>query len=93
MLLEFIEDAASTLNAYSAGSALAQAGFPSENLCGTSVDMLRRAASTLVCLARIRSNRKLFLPFQQRILRLAIMKVLDNMITGHLAEILFYLSR
>lgn len=93
MLLEFIEDAASTMSAYSSGSALAQAGFHSENFCGTSVDMLRRAASTLVCLARIRSNRALFLPFQQRILRLAIMRVLDNMITSHLAEILFYLSR
>ena len=93
MLLEFIEDAASSMSAYSSGSALAQAGFHSENFCGTSVDMLRRAASTLVCLARIRSNRALFLPFQQRILRLAIMRVLESMITGHLAEILFYLSR
>ena len=93
MLLEFIEDAASTMSAYSAGSALVQAGFHSESFCGTSVDMLRRAASTLVCLARIRSNRALFLPFQQRILRLAIMRILDSMITSHLAEILFYLSR
>ena len=93
MLLEFIEDAASTMSAYSSGSALAQAGFHSENLCGTSPDMLRRAASTLVCLARIRSNRAIFMPFQQRVLRLAIMRVLDNTITSHLAEILFYLSR
>lgn len=93
MLLEFIEDAASSMNAYSSGSALAQAGFHSENFCGTSVDMLRRASSTLVCLARIRSNRALFLPFQQRVLRLAIMRILDHMITSQLAEILFYLSR
>lgn len=93
MLLEFIEDAATSMSAYSSGSGLAQAGFHSENFCGTSVDMLRRAASTLVCLARIRSNRALFLPFQQRVLRLAIMRILDNMVTGQLAEILFYLSR
>jgi len=93
MLLEFIEDAATSMSAYSSGSGLAQAGFHSENFCGTSVDMLRRAASTLVCLARIRSNRALFLPFQQRVLRLAIMQILDNMVTGQLAEILFYLSR
>lgn len=93
MLLEFIEDAASSMSAYSSGSALAQAGFHSESFCGTSVDMLRRAASTLVCLARIRSNRALFLPFQQRILRLSVLRVLDSTITNHLAEILFYLSR
>lgn len=93
MLLEFIEDAASSMSAYSSGSALAQAGFHSESFCGTSVDMLRRAASTLVCLARIRSNRALFLPFQQRILRLAVLRVLDSTITNHLTEILFYLSR
>ena len=94
MLLEFIEDAASSMSAYSSGSAaLAQAGFHSESFCGTSVDMLRRAASTLVCLARIRSNRALFLPFQERILRLAVLRILDSMIANHLAEILFYLSR
>ena len=45
MLLEFIEDAASSMSAYSSGSGLAQAGFHSESFCGTSVDMLRRAAS------------------------------------------------
>lgn len=93
MLLEFIEDAAQSMSAYSSGSALAQAGFHSESFCGTSVDMLRRAASTLVCLARIRSNRALFLPFQERILRLAVLRILDSMIANHLAEILFYLSR
>jgi len=79
--------------AYSSGSGLAQAGFNSESFCGTSVDMLRRAASTLVCLARIRSNRAQFLPFQERILRLAVLRILDSMIANHLAEILFYLSR
>ena len=93
MLLEFIEDAASSMSAYASGGALAQAGFHSENFCGTSVDMLRRAASTMVCLARIRSNRALFLPYQERILRVATLRVLDSMITNHLAEILFYLSR
>lgn len=92
-LLEFIEDAASSMAAYSSGGGLVQAGFHTENFCGTSVDMLRRAASTLVSLARIPSNRSLFLPFQGRILTLATSRILDGLIVNHLASVLYYLSR
>ena len=94
ILLEFIEDAETSMNAYiSSGSSLAQAGYHTENFCGTSVDMLRRAASTLVCFARIQPNRPLFLPYQERLLSLATSQVLDNAVMVSLAEMMFYLSR
>ena len=93
-LMEFIEDAETSMNAYmSGGSSLAQAGYHTEDFCGTSVDMLRRAASTLVCFARIQVNRPLFLPFQERLLSLATSQVLDSAVVGSLAEVMFYLSR
>lgn len=93
MLLQFIEDAANSINAYSSGGSLAQAGFHSEDFCGTSVDMLRRAASTLVCLARSRPIRSLFLPYQERLLLLTTLKLLERMIGPQLADVLYYLSR
>lgn len=93
MLLQFIEDAANSINAYSSGGSLAQAGFHSEDFCGTSVDMLRRAASSLVCLARCKPIRSLFLPYQERLLMLTTLKLLERMIGSQLAEVLYYLSR
>lgn len=93
MLLQFIEDAATSINAYSSGGSLAQAGFHSEDFCGTSVDMLRRAASSLVCLARCKPIRSLFLPYQERLLMLTTLKLLERMIGSQLAEVLYYLSR
>lgn len=93
MLLQFIEDAANSINAYSSGGSLAQAGFHSEDFCGTSVDMLRRAASTLVCLARCKPIRSLFLPYQERLLLLTTLKLLERMIGPQLADVLYYLSR
>ncbi|XP_032225701.1 AT-rich interactive domain-containing protein 1B [Nematostella vectensis] len=93
MLLQFIEDAANSINAYSSGSSLAQGGYTSEDFCGTSVDMLRRAASTLVCLSRCKSNKAVFLPFQDRLLVLTTLRLLDGMIGSHLADVLYYLSR
>jgi AT-rich interactive domain-containing protein 1 len=93
MLLQFIEDAANSINAYSSGGSLAQAGFHSEDFCGTSVDMLRRAASSLVCLARCKPIRSLFLPYQERLLLLTTLKLLERMIGSQLADVLYYLSR
>lgn len=93
MLLQFIEDAANSINAYSSGGSLAQAGFQSEDFCGTSVDMLRRAASSLVCLARCKPIRSLFLPYQERLLLLTTLKLLERMIGPQLADVLYYLSR
>ena len=92
-LLEFIEDAASSMAVYSSEGGLMQAGFHTESFCGTSVDMLKRAASTLVCLAKLHANRSLFLPFQERILALATSQVLDRLTVNHLSMVLFYLSR
>lgn len=93
MLLQFIEDAANSINAYTSSGSLAQAGFHSEDFCGTSVDMLRRAASTLVCLARAKPIRSLFLPYQERLLLLTTLKLLERMIGPQLADVLYYLSR
>ncbi|GFR96489.1 trithorax group protein osa [Elysia marginata] len=60
---------------------------------GTSLDMLRRAASILLCMSRVPDNRKMFLPQQSRLLNLVMSHILDQSVSNTLAEVLFECSQ
>lgn len=59
---------------------------------GTSLDMMRRAASTILCLAKIQKNRPLFIQHQSRLLTLVMSQILDQHVAGIISEILFECS-
>lgn len=60
---------------------------------GTSLDMLRRAASTLLQLARHPENKPLFLQQEQRLLSLVMSQILDQKVAAELSKVLFQCSR
>lgn len=60
---------------------------------GTSLDMVRRAAGTLLHLARHPHNRALFLQQEQRLLSLVMSQILDQKVAAELAKVLFQCSR
>jgi len=62
-------------------------------MMGTSLDMLKRTASALASIAEVPENRSMFLHHQQRLLQLVMSSVLDNSITSHLADVLYYCSQ
>ncbi|GIY39058.1 trithorax group protein osa [Caerostris darwini] len=62
-------------------------------LMGTTLDMVRRAAGTLRCLAKVPSNRTLFLQHQQRLLALVMSQILDQGVASIIADVLFEVSR
>ncbi|XP_054717325.1 trithorax group protein osa-like [Uloborus diversus] len=62
-------------------------------LMGTTLDMVRRAAGTLRCLARVPSNRTLFLQHQQRLLALVMSQILDQGVASIIADVLFECSQ
>ncbi|XP_046370941.2 trithorax group protein osa-like isoform X3 [Haliotis rufescens] len=59
---------------------------------GTSLDMLRRAATILLSLARIEENRKLFVHHQSRLLALVMSQILDQSVAQILSDVLFECS-
>lgn len=61
-------------------------------MMGTSLDMLRRAASVLLHLAKVPENRKLFVHHQSRILSLVMSQILDHNVASILADVLFQCS-
>ena len=60
---------------------------------GTSLDMLRRAAGTLLHLARHPENRPLFLQQEQRLLALVMSQILDQQVASIISRVLFQCSR
>lgn len=62
-------------------------------LMGTTLDMVRRAAGTLRCLARVPTNRTLFLQHQQRLLALVMSQILDQGVASIIADVLFECSQ
>lgn len=56
---------------------------------GTTIDMIKRSASTLHCLARIPENRSLFFNYQQRLIALLMSPVLHPNITNIIADIMY----
>lgn len=60
---------------------------------GTSLDMLRRAAGTLLHLARHPDNRPLFLQQEQRLLGLVMSHILDQQVALIISRVLYQVSR
>ena len=60
---------------------------------GTSLDMLRRAAGTLLNLSRHPDNRTLLLQHESRLLALVMSQILDQQVAAIVARVLFQCSR
>lgn len=92
LLVAFIEQAES-----SALQVANQHGLPAlrdnPESMGTSLDMLRRAAGTLLNLARHPDNRTLLLQHESRMLALVMSQILDQQVAAIVARVLFQCSR
>ncbi|CAG5136662.1 unnamed protein product, partial [Candidula unifasciata] len=62
-------------------------------IMGTSLDMLRRAATILLHMARVPDNRKMFIHQQSRLLNLVMSHTLDQSVSNTLSEVLFECSQ
>lgn len=62
------------------------------DMMGTSLDMLRRAAHTLLCLARVSENRSLFVQHQHRLLQLVTSQILDQHVASIVSDVLYECS-
>ncbi|XP_006815115.1 AT-rich interactive domain-containing protein 1B-like [Saccoglossus kowalevskii] len=89
MLLSFLEDSELATNAMSNPGIIAMSGIR-EELPQPSGDMMRRAATTLACLAKVKENQPLFLQHQSRLLSLVMSPAIDPKLHSLIAEVLFF---
>ena len=92
LFIDFIE-AAEQQAMQIANSHGAQMLRDNPEMMGTSVDMLRRAASILLFLAEVPDNQPLFNKYQQRLLHLVVSQILDQKVAAILTDVLFACSR
>ncbi|KAL8579570.1 hypothetical protein ACOMHN_025523 [Nucella lapillus] len=94
LLLEFLESAEQSAMAAASQQGAGVSGVQSNpEALGTSLDMLRRAASTLLHMARLPHNRKLFVNHQSRLLALVMSQWLDPGVTQIVSDVLFECSQ
>ncbi|CAK9815065.1 Trithorax group protein osa [Anthophora plagiata] len=92
LLVAFIEQAESSALGVANQHGLAALRDNPESM-GTSLDMLRRAAGTLLNLARHPDNRTLLLQHESRLLNLVMSQILDQQVAAIVARVLFQCSR
>ena len=68
-------------------------GYNPDDPNSLSIAMLRRAAITLHCLAKVPINRVSFLPHRDRLLHVAMSEFLDPSVTSVLSDVLFELGK
>eukprot|EP00794_Sanderia_malayensis_P000399 gene399-1033_t len=90
-VLLFLEEAERNTSSYVSAGGVVQPGLSAEDVCGTSVNMLRRAADILLCLTRGSDERSPFLPYIHRLLSLATSQMMDTSVLKILSEIMFEL--
>ena len=90
LLLECIESAEHTS---CASNGHLVGGFDPNDPNSLSVAMLRRAATTLHCLAKVPPNRTAFLPFRDRLLYLATSQYVEPSVSSILMDMLFELGK
>ena len=90
LLLECIE---SSEHASCASNGQLVGGFDPNDPNSLSVAMLRRAATTLHCLAKVPPNRTAFLPFRDRLLYLATSQYVEPSVSSILMDMLFELGK
>ena len=86
LLLECLEVAEHT-SCYTGGALVG--GYNPEDPNSLSIAMLRRAATTLHCLAKVPANRTAFLPYRDRMLYLATSQYVEPSISSILMDMLF----
>ncbi|XP_064629672.1 AT-rich interactive domain-containing protein 1B-like isoform X4 [Lineus longissimus] len=92
LLLDFVETAEqSAMQVASMHGVDMLRGNP--DMMGTSLDMLRRAAMTLLHIARVPENRNFFIHNQSRLLTLVLSQILDQHVAQILADVLYECSR
>ncbi|KOX79051.1 Trithorax group protein osa [Melipona quadrifasciata] len=92
LLVAFIEQAESSALGVANQHGLAALRDNPDSM-GTSLDMLRRAAGTLLNLARHPDNRTLLLQHESRLLALVMSQILDQQVAAIVARVLFQCSR
>ncbi|XP_002157646.4 AT-rich interactive domain-containing protein 1A [Hydra vulgaris] len=91
-IVKFICDAERNTSNYLSSGGRVQPGLNAEDICGTSISLLRRSVNILLSLSKLPYNKHRLLPFTDDILALSTSQMIDTSVLALLAQVLFELS-
>ena len=69
-----------------------QPGLNAEEICGTSISLLRRAVNIILSIAKLPCNRPMLTPYTEELLTLSTSQMIDTSVLALLAAVMFELS-
>lgn len=88
----FLYDAEKNTSNYLSSGGRVQPGLNAEEICGTSISLLRRAVNILLSVAKLPCNRSMLAPYTEEFLTLSTSQMIDTSVLALLAAVLFELS-
>jgi len=88
----FLYDAEKNTSNYLSSGGRVQPGLNAEEICGTSISLLRRAVNILLSIAKIPCNRRTLTPYTEELLTLSTSQMIDTSVLALLAAVLFELG-
>jgi len=88
----FLYDAEKNTSNYLSSGGRVQPGLNAEEICGTSISLLRRAVNSLLSIAKLPCNRSTLTPYTEELLTLSTSQMIDTSVLALLASVLFELS-
>lgn len=91
-LCTFLYDAEKSTSNYISSGGRVQPGLNAEEICGTSISLLRRAVNILLSIAKYPYNHSILAPYTEDLLTLSTSQMIDTSVLALLASVLFELS-
>ena len=91
-LMKFLYEAEKNTANYLTNGGCVKPGVNAEDICGTSISLLRRSVNILLSLSKTPSNRRYLTPYMDDILSLSTSQMIDTSVLALLASVLFELG-
>lgn len=91
-LVKFVYEAEKNTSNYLSSGGRVQPGLNAEDICGTTISLLRRSVNILLSMAKVPCNRPAITPYTNDILALTTSQMIDTSVLALLAKVLFELS-
>ena len=88
----FLYDAEKSTSNYLSSGGRVQPGLNAEEICGTSISLLRRAVNIILSIAKLPCNRPTLTPYTEELLTLSTSQMIDTSVLALLAAVMFELS-
>lgn len=91
-LVKFVYEAEKNTSNFLSSGGRVQPGLNAEDICGTSISLLRRSVNIILSIVKLPCNRRALSPYTDDLLNLSTSQMIDTSVLALLAQVLFELE-